>query len=243
MNTPVRKENACWSCAATCSGAHFCPACGKIQPLPAGTDYFAFFGLPRKLWLEPSELETRFHELSWKLHPDNFVRASEYERQLSLERASQLNDAYRALREPLSRVEYLLSLAGVRKEGQTKQQAPAELLEEVFELNESLDELRSARQRSANGEELSALRQRLENEERAFEARLRELDDELKRLAREWDEAVDNGAPEEARRAVMSRMNEVLNRRSYIGNLVANVQKELAEFWGYAKRNESNRRN
>lgn len=213
-----------------CSGAHFCPACGKIQPLPAGTDYFAFFGLPRKLWLEPSELETRFHDLSWKLHPDNFVRASEYERQLSLERASQLNDAYRALREPLSRVEYLLSLAGVRKEGQTKQQAPAELLEEVFELNESLDELRSARQRSANGEELSALRMRLENEERAFEARLKELDEELKRLAREWDEAVDNGAPEEARRAVMSRMNEVLNRRSYIGNLVANVQKELAEF-------------
>jgi molecular chaperone HscB len=230
MNTPVRKENACWSCAAACGGAHFCPACGKIQPLPAGTDYFAFFGLPRKLWLEPSELETRFHELSWKLHPDNFVRASEYERQLSLERASQLNDAYRALREPLSRVEYLLSLAGVRKEGQTKQQAPAELLEEVFELNESLDELRSARQRSANGEELSALRMRLENEERGFEARLKELDEELKRLAREWDEAVDNGAPEEARRAVMSRMNEVLNRRSYIGNLVANVQKELAEF-------------
>ena len=92
-----------------------------------------------------ADLEQRFHSLSWKLHPDNFVRASEDERQLSLDRSSQLNDAYRTLRDPVARVEYLLGLAGMRKEGQKKQQAPPELLEEVFELNESLDELRDAR--------------------------------------------------------------------------------------------------
>ena len=135
----------CWNCSAVTGGAHFCPACGKIQPLPRGADYFAFFGLPRKLTLDLADLEQRFHSLSWKLHPDNFVRASEDERQLSLDRSSQLNDAYRTLRDPVARVEYLLSLAGMRKEGQKKQQAPPELLEEVFELNESLDELRDAR--------------------------------------------------------------------------------------------------
>ena len=43
------------------------------------------------------------------------------------------------------RVEYLLAIEGARKEGQNKQQAPPELLEEVFELNESLDELREAK--------------------------------------------------------------------------------------------------
>ena len=142
---------ACWSCgAAVSTDAHFCAACGKIQPLASGTDYFAFLGLGRRLALEADELEGRFHKLSWKLHPDRFVRASEYERELSLERSSQLNDAYRTLREPVSRVEYLLAQAGMRREGQQKQQAPAELLEEVFELNESLDELRGARQQGGD---------------------------------------------------------------------------------------------
>ena len=137
----------CWSCQAATSGGHFCAACGKIQPLPQGADYFAFFELPRKLTIDPATLETEFHKLSWKLHPDNFVRASEFERNLSLERSSELNDAYRALQDPIRRVEYLLLKLGLRKEGTTKQQAPPELLEEVFELNESLEELR----RSAGG--------------------------------------------------------------------------------------------
>ena len=99
---------SCWNCRAAVTGAHFCAACGKVQPLPAGASYFAFFGLPQKLTIEPASLEGQFHMLSWKLHPDNFVRASEFERNLSLERSSQLNDAYRTLREPIARVEYLL---------------------------------------------------------------------------------------------------------------------------------------
>ncbi len=132
----------CWSCGAPSGSGHFCAACGKIQPLARGADYFAFLGLPRKLTIDPEELERRFHQLSWKLHPDNFTRASEGEREMALARSSQLNDAFRALRDPVSRVEYLLSSAGMRRERQQKQQAPPELLEEVFELNESLDELR-----------------------------------------------------------------------------------------------------
>src|SRR2546430_16031698 len=86
-----------------------------------------------------SELEQKFLQMSWKLHPDNFVNATEQERELSLKRSSELNDAYRTLRDPIARVEYLLAIEGERKEGEKKQQAPPELLEEVFELNESLD--------------------------------------------------------------------------------------------------------
>jgi molecular chaperone HscB len=221
----------CWSCQAPAGGGHFCARCGKIQPLPRGTDHFLFFGLPRKLWIEMGELEARFHQLSWKLHPDNFVRASAYEGELSLERASQLNDAYRALREPVSRVEYLLELEGVRKEGSTKQQAPPELLEEVFELNESLAELRSARAAHTEALELTGLLSRLEEARRSFEQRLEEVDAQLMQAAREWDAALD-AAPDAGRatagRAVLERMNEILNRRSYIRNLVRGVTEELA---------------
>ena len=159
----------CWSCRERALGPHFCSNCGKIQQLPCDVDYFAFFGLPRKLWIEGAELEKKFLQLSWQLHPDNFVHATEREKDLSLERSSQLNDAYRTLREPISRIEYLLAIEGARKEGEHKQQAPPELLEEVFGLNESLDELREAK---AGGGDLSALKTRLEAAENNFQEKL-----------------------------------------------------------------------
>jgi molecular chaperone HscB len=222
----------CWSCHASTAGEHFCPACGKIQPLPRGADYFQFFGLPRKLWIEMDVLEAKFHQLSWKLHPDNFVRAPESERELSLERSSQLNDAYRTLRDPVARVAYLLEIEGMRKEGTTKQQAPPELLEEVFELNESLDELRGARAASADNGEVNELRERLEDAGKNFDAKLRDVDADLMATAKEWDVALESGANSvtnaEGRHAHLAKMNEILNRRSYIRNLVANVEKELA---------------
>ncbi|HEV2490433.1 MAG TPA: Fe-S protein assembly co-chaperone HscB [Candidatus Acidoferrales bacterium] len=216
----------CWSCRSNAGGGHFCAACGKIQPLASGADYFSFFGLPRKLQIDEDVLEQQFHQLSWKLHPDNFVKASEYERNLSLERSSELNDAYRMLRDPVSRVEYLLLRAGVRKEGTTKQQAPPELLEEVFELNESLDELREARQ---DGGDLSELRWRLSEAQKNFQEKLTEVDAELARAFGDWDKAAEANGDEAGRKAVMSRLNEILNCRSYIRNLVKNVGEELAQ--------------
>jgi molecular chaperone HscB len=221
-------STTCWNCSAATSGAHFCPACGKIQPLPRGTDYFTFFGLPRKLRVDPAELEKHFHQLSWKLHPDNFARASENERELSLARSSELNDAYRALREPLSRVEYLLANAGMRKEGQHKQQAPPELLEEVFDLNESLDELRDARASGGDAAGTAEIRKKLEAAEKNFAEKLDETDAQLDAIAGEWDAAIDAHAGDADLKALMSRMNDVLNRRSYIRNLVNKVAAELA---------------
>ncbi len=162
-------------------------------------DYFAVFGLPRKLCVEMSPLEQKFLQLSWKLHPDNFVNASDEERGLSLKRSSELNDAYRVLRDPLARVEYLLEIEGQRKEGEKKQQAPPELLEEVFELNESLDELREARESGGN---LAELKTELQSAESNFQEKLEEVDAQLQSVAKEWG--------------------------SYIRNLVAGVEKELA---------------
>jgi molecular chaperone HscB len=178
--------------------------------------------------IDLADLEQRFHSLSWKLHPDNFERASENERQLSLDRSSQLNDAYRTLQNPVARVEYLLGLAGMRKEGQKKQQAPPELLEEVFELNESLDELREARADGGNASQMQGLRAKLESAQHKFESSLADVDQELLRVAADWDAALDASADEAARKKIMERMNEVLNRRSYIRNLVNSVRQELA---------------
>jgi len=227
MSSPDRPQTplVCWNCQAQTQGAHFCPSCGKVLEAPADGDYFLTFGMPRKLASDSAALDQRFLQLSWKLHPDNFVNASDRERQLSLRRSSELNDAYRVLRDPVGRVEYLLELEGERKEGEKKQQAPPELLEEVFELNESLDELREARE---SGGDLAGLKGRLESAQGTFREKLGEVDTGLASAAREWDESLDRNGSAETRKGLMARMNELLNRRSYLRNLVANVAKELA---------------
>jgi len=228
MSTPLTSMTdpplVCWNCHERTVGTHFCSSCGKVLQVPEHSDYFAMFEMPRKLWIEMDALEQKFLQLSWKLHPDNFVNATAAEREISLKRSSELNDAYRTLRDPIARVEYLLAIEGTRKDGQNKQQAPPELLEEVFELNESLDELRQAK---TSGGDTAALRHRLEAAEKNFEEKLSEVDGLLQTAARDWDKAIDANADEPARKKVMAQLNDLLNRRSYIRNLVVNVQKEL----------------
>jgi molecular chaperone HscB len=182
--------------------AHFMSTAPTSMKPTKAADYFAIFGLPRKLWIETGALEQKFLQLSWKLHPDNFVNAPEQERELSLKRSSELNDAYRTLRDPVGRVEYLLGIEGARKEGEHKQQAPPELLEEV-----------------------AALKSRLQSVEKNFQEKLSEVDVQLHDAGRKWDAALDGD--DATRKKIMARLNELLNRRSYIRNLVANVQKEL----------------
>jgi len=225
MSTAPTSTNpplVCWNCHERTLGTHFCSSCGKLQQVPQSLDYFALFEMPKKLWIEMAGLEKKFLQLSWKLHPDNFVNATEHERELSLKRSSELNDAYRTLRDPVSRVEYLLAIEGARQEGQHKQQAPPELLEEVFELNESLDELREAK---ASGGDLAALKSRLESAEKNFQEKLGEVDARLQATALDWDAALEGDAA--TRKQIMAKLNDLLNRRSYIRNLVTNVQKEL----------------
>jgi molecular chaperone HscB len=216
----------CWSCHERALGTHFCASCGKLLQLPQGVDYFSLMEMPRKLWINMEALEQKYLQLSWKLHPDKYVGATEAERELSLKHSSELNDAYRTLRDPIARVEYLLAIEGERKEGEKKQTAPPELLEEVFELNESLDELREAK---SSGSDLSLLKARLQTAEKNFAAKLGEVDERLQETAREWDTATDATADDAARKTLMARMNQLLNRRSYIRNLVTNVGKELSE--------------
>src|SRR5687767_10552986 len=158
---PVRSDAAleCRTCGAGAPvDEHFCPNCSRILALGRHGDYFAFLGLPRKLAISAPELERRFRELSRKFHPDYFYNAPPAERLASLERSSYLNDAYRALRNPVSRIEHLLAIEGLAS---TKSEAgaatvPPGLLEEVFALNEELDEIRESRESGADPAQLGA---------------------------------------------------------------------------------------
>src|SRR5438552_8860918 len=142
--TPTLQE--CKSCGGGAPiDVHFCPQCTKILSVGRHGDYFSFFGLPRKLTIESSDLEQRFRALSRQFHPDYFYNAPPAERRASLERSSYLNDAYRTLKQPVSRVGYLLELEGLGTTGNASKEAPPALLEEVFALNEELDAVRELR--------------------------------------------------------------------------------------------------
>jgi molecular chaperone HscB len=208
---------------------HFCPQCTKILTLGRHGDYFRFLGLPRKLTIGAPELERNFRLLSRQFHPDYFYNATLAERRASLERSSYLNDAYRTLRQPISRIAYLLELEGLgttsaeRGEGAT--QVPPALLEEVFALNEELDDIRSLRESGALVEEwkdrLGRARQPIEEKRVAHEAQLEEL-------AARWDALVDAGAPAPERRSVLEALRERMLERNYISNLLAGIERELS---------------
>jgi molecular chaperone HscB len=126
----------CWSCGAERGEASFCTTCGKIQPVPQSKTYFDALGLTRKMGIDRKDVESAFREISQKVHPDRFGRASPIERRLALEHTTWVNDAYRVLREPRSRAEYLLGLEGVRIGGEEERASDPELLMSMMELQE-----------------------------------------------------------------------------------------------------------
>jgi molecular chaperone HscB len=232
---PGDATSTCWSCG-TMRAEHFCSACGKVQP-PVPVDYFTFFGLPRKLNVDVAGLEREFYQLSRKLHPDLYSGAEAREQQWSLEQSSQLNDAYRTLKEPIKRTEYLLRLEGVeleeqsksateqaRASGQVKKQVvPPDLLEEVFDLNMQLEELRMQKKL---GEDDPSLIEEIGRQKLELEEKHEALLDQLKGEWTEWDRAVDGGA-ESDRLKIRDRMVDLLNRRNYLRNLVRDVNEVL----------------
>ena len=203
---------------------HFCAECGHVQPAEP-TDFFSFFGLPRKLQVDEAVLEHNFYTLSRKLHPDVYSRASAREQAWSLEKTSQLNDAYRTLKDAISRTEYLLGLEGIQLDEQSKtatekarttgvekkQSVPAELLEESFELSMLLEEAKAG---GVDGD----LRSQLMATRAGLAARLKTMQEELYAAWRRWD----SGDSE-----ATATMVDVLNRRGYLRNLVRDIDAVL----------------
>ena len=189
-------------------------------------DFFSFLGLPRKLNLDMADFEQRYRALSRQFHPDYFYNATPAERRASLERSSYLNDAYRTLRQPIARVEYLLQLEGLAARGpeEASKQVPPALLEEVFALNEELDEVRELR---AGGAPLEERRQRLESAAQPIEAKRAAHEEQLTALSARWDALVDGAAPEAERRTVLESLRDRAIERNYINNLLAGIEREI----------------
>lgn len=134
----------CWSCGQEPGPEPFCAKCGTIQP-GRPRDLFQVLGLSRRFHLDEAEVESRHRQLSRKLHPDRFARATPRERRFSVEQTTLINEAVKKLRDPVRRAEYLLESEGVQIASEEKgsRQLPLEFYEEVMEDREALLEAKT----------------------------------------------------------------------------------------------------
>jgi len=199
---------------------------------PTGADYFSVFDLPRKLNLDEAALTQAFYRKSREVHPDRFVNASPQKQGWSLEQTALLNDAYRALKDPIARTEYLLRLEGVTVADEArggsatdnKKNIPAELLAEVFELNMQLEEMRES---VRAGESDPQLRADLEQAQSQFETQFARINKQIQAGWTTWDSALEAN-DKVAQGASTQTMAALLDKRRYIRNLLHDVGEALS---------------
>jgi molecular chaperone HscB len=213
-------RSMCWHCQSEMSGEYFCDRCVKVQPVSKELDYFTCLGIPRRLTIDQRQLETKFYELSRAFHPDFYQNKSVNEQTISLANSAMLNTAYRTLRDPIQRAEYLLDLeAGAVKDIRTS--PPADLFEEILELQDTLDEYRAADRASSTAATLCA---KLQAERATLEQRQQDMETALQELFAQWDALQDRGEATSQTRAerdrILKHMRDILSNRTYVKNIV-----------------------
>ncbi|MBI4401641.1 MAG: Fe-S protein assembly co-chaperone HscB [Nitrospirae bacterium] len=228
QKTPTKRtelqmaRSMCWHCQSEIHGEYFCVQCVKVQPVSKELDYFTCLGLPRLLNIDTDVLETKFYELSRVFHPDFFQNKTETEQAISLGNSALLNTAYRTLKDPIRRAEYLVQLeAGSAKDIRTS--PPADLFEEILALQEDLQEFRSAAPGQDPGH-MEDLRARLKTDREALERRQQDMESRLLELFTKWDSLQGRAEQDDQLRtektAVLTQMRALLSNRTYLRNIV-----------------------
>lgn len=226
-------RSMCWHCQSEVTGEYFCEQCVKVQPLSKELDYFTCLGLPRRLHIDLEAMETKFYALSRSFHPDFYQNKTESERAISLGNSALLNTAYRTLKDPIRRAEYLLKLeAGSAKDIRTS--PPADLFEEILALQEDLEEYRGT-QPGRDPAALEPLKTKLASDRERLEHRQREMDARLADLFTAWDRLqsdagsapVDDRLRKE-REAILKDLRELLSNRTYLRNIITDLVAAMA---------------
>ena len=215
-------RSMCWHCQSEVTGEYLCGQCVKVQPLSKDLDYFSCFKLPRLLKVDAQQLERTYYDLSRTFHPDFYSTKDESEKTISLGNSAFLNTAYRTLKNPIQRVEYLIRLeAGAVKD--IRSNPPADLFEEILELQEDLESFRQLAPEGSSSD-LEKLRTKLQGEREHLESRQGKMEASLYVQFNEWDQLQQqNPEPQDAREEkdrILRGMREILSDRTYVSNMV-----------------------
>ena len=175
-------------------------------------NYFEVFGLERRLVIDEELLQRRFYELSRRHHPDFHQAAAPADQARALAASALVNAAYRTLRDPIARVDYLVRLEEGRetREGATaKPKAPPALLQEMFEIQEALQDAKAGGLGAADRKALAAERERL----------LVRYRDEEARLTGPLSDAWDAGGPAEHSR-LLAELKDGLATLAYLRTVI-----------------------
>jgi len=99
-------------------------------------NHFALFGLPPRFALDAAALDAAYRRVQSQVHPDRHASGSDAERRVALQASARVNEAYRTLREPVARAEYLLTLNGLDPRDETDTKLPLDFLERQLERRE-----------------------------------------------------------------------------------------------------------
>lgn len=172
-------------------------------------NYFDLFGLPRRFRFDPAALDLAYRELQREVHPDRFAASPDAERRLALQSSARVNEAYRALKDPVARAHYLLSLDGAAAPGEREGALSAEFLERQLDRREAVSDALAARDASA----LAGLRAEVLADAAREEQRIAEL--------------LDRGGDAERRSA-----RDVLRELTFLVKLAADIDAMQADLDG-----------
>lgn len=208
----------CHSCARPQEPRLICDQCGAPLPVPADLDCFSALGFPHKLTIDTSALETAYHDLGRKIHPDRFASSPPNIRALSLSGTALLTRSYRALRDPISRGLYWLELKG-EKLAENNKNVPPELAETVFEVQEQLADLRGA-----SGDAATELRSELEKRRAGLASMMDDLGAQLIRNFSRWDASPSNGNDS---KTLVAELKTILSTIAYLRTLLRDIDRGL----------------
>lgn len=162
------------------------------------SDDFELFGLPRRFALDPLQLDARWRALQGEVHPDRFAADGAVSQRLAMQWAVRVNEAYRRLKDPLTRAAYLCELGGAAVDTHDNQAMPKTFLMQQMQWREALADAHEPAAIEALAGEVAA-------QARAFEEEVR-LD---------LDERGDVAAAAQRVRAMMflARFRSDVNRR------------------------------
>jgi len=107
-------------------------------------NHFELFGLPVSFAIDPAALDRAWRDLQAEVHPDRHAAADDTSRRLALQASARVNEAYRALKDPVERGRYLLHLRGIDAFDETDTRLPLDFLEAQLERRERAAEAAEA---------------------------------------------------------------------------------------------------
>ncbi|MHC4294654.1 MAG: Fe-S protein assembly co-chaperone HscB [Planctomycetota bacterium] len=208
-NTDQVLPAKCKECEKPMSTPLVCDYCHSLFPQAAAvSDYFTTLGVEQRFDLDENVLREKFLALNRHTHPDYHAEESQEVQLLSLRVSATINDAYRTLKDPASRGEYLLELLGGKSSAEEKS-VPEGFLETMMMMQEELADAKEV----SNENQLANLRQVLQTQYEGLIHR-------IAGLFRDFETAA---ACQAVRTDLLGEIREQLNAVSYVRKLISQL--------------------